>query len=338
MPTKPFDEIDSIVGESLVTVENFKIEAGKLEEFARAITSEDPVFRDSDIAADRGLDRVPAPLTYERVGSFPRYTPDEGGEFDLGLRPEYILHGEQSYEYERPLYVGDVLTGTTTVTDVFQREGGRAGTMTFVLQETEYRTNDDELVLTAQSTTIETEGAVEEDDDSAESATDTSAADVPDPDEVDASPGGDPTGVGDRIRTATDLSVGDVGPIVVAETLERPDFVKYAGASGDFNPIHYDEPYATGAGNESVFAQGMLTAGIISRVPARWFPLPAIDSFGVRFQSRVFPGETVVATGEVVDLTDVSGGTAVEIELEATTQRGGGEIVLTGSASATLPE
>jgi len=49
------------------------------------------------------------------------------------------------------------------------------------------------------------------------------------------------------------------------ETVDRPDFVKYAGASGDFNQIHYDEPHAERAGYDSVFGQGMFTAGVASR-------------------------------------------------------------------------
>lgn len=88
---------------------------------------------------------------------------------------------------------------------------------------------------------------------------------------------------------------------------ERKQFVKYAGAGGDFNPTHYDEPYATAAGNESVFGQGMFTPGIISRVVANWFDLRGVTSFGVRFQSRVLSGDTAVATGEIVEADRESG-------------------------------
>ena len=334
MPNKSMDELEAMIGDSTVTVEDFRIERGKVEEFARAITEPDPVFRDEDVARERGFDGVPAPLTYARVSRFPRYRPDDvdGYGFDLGFRPEYVLHGEQAYEYERPLQVGDVLTGETTLTDVFQREGGRAGTMTFAVYETEYRNERGDLVLTDRATAIETSGAVDngdgesdEPDDSSATETNGGRADearVPDPVDVET------------VRSIDSIDVGDTGPTVVVEDLERKHFVKYAGASGDFNPIHYDEPYARAAGNESVFGQGMFTAGVASRVVTDWFPLAAIDSFGVRFQSQVFPGDTIVATGEIVDAQPEDG--VVEADLEATDQHG--ETLLTGSATAALEE
>ncbi|WP_254527815.1 FAS1-like dehydratase domain-containing protein [Natrinema gelatinilyticum] len=332
MPTKPLEELEAMVGDSRVTVESFRIEPGKVEEFARAITADDPVFQDEGVATDRGHHRVPAPLTYSQVGRFPRYTPAdvEGKGFDLGFRPEYVLHGEQAHEYERPMAVGDVLEGTTTLADVFQREGPRAGTMTFAVLETEYRDRDGDRVLTDRSTAIETSGAVDDDtDDERETAdaatnggTAAAEADVPSPTADDF----------ERVRTTDDLAVGEAGPRVVVADLERQHFVKYAGASGDFNPIHYDEPYATGAGNESVFGQGMFTAGITSRVVTNWFDIADVTSFGVRFQSRVFPGDTVVATGEVSTVDPETG--TVETDLEATTAAG--ETLLTGTATADL--
>ncbi|WP_049928272.1 FAS1-like dehydratase domain-containing protein [Halopiger goleimassiliensis] len=327
MPTKPLSELEGLVGESRVTVEDFRIERGKVAEFARAITDPNPIYSDPDAAREAGHDRIPAPLTYTRVSRFPRYsaTEDDGYGFDLGFRQEYVLHGEQAYEYERPLYVGDVVTGETTLADVFQREGGRAGTMTFAVFETEYRDRDGDLVLTARATAIETEGAVDDEDSTDDVETDAddeegSETAVADPDSVDP------------VRSLEDLAVGDSGPTVVVDDVERKHFVKYAGASGDFNPIHYDEPYAREAGNPSVFGQGMFTAGVTSRVVTDWFGIDAVDSFGVRFQSRVFPGDTVIATGEVVDVGD---GT-VEVELEARADRG--ETLLSGTASATLEE
>ncbi len=161
MPDKSLDELQSLVGTSVVTVENFEIEAGKVEEFARAVKDDDPVHRDPEVATERGFERVPAPLTFERVSMFPRYQTVEHYGIDLGFRKEFTIHGEQAYEYERPLMAGDVLTGTTTLTDAYERDGGRGGTMTFAELETAYTDQDDELVLTARATVIETAGAIE---------------------------------------------------------------------------------------------------------------------------------------------------------------------------------
>lgn len=135
--------------------------------------------------------------------------------------------------------------------------------------------------------------------------------------------------------TAADLSVGDTGPAVVIEDVERSDFVRYAGASGDFNPIHYDEPHAREAGYEGVFAQGMLTAGFAAQAVADWFGLANVRSFGVRFRAQVWPGDTVTAVAEVTDI-EVDGEVAtVEAAVRAT--NGDGEAVITGEASAEIP-
>ncbi len=165
MPTKSFEELRAMVGTSVVTVDGFEVEAGKVEEFARAVRDDNPAHRSQEAAAEQGFDRVPAPLTFARVSSFPRYRAVDGRGIDLGFRREYSIHGEQSYEFERPLQVGDVLTGTTTLTDVYQREGSRGGTMTFAVLETEYRDESDELVVVDRATAIETAGAIETGDD-----------------------------------------------------------------------------------------------------------------------------------------------------------------------------
>jgi len=161
MPEKSLDELEAMVGESRVTVRDLDVERRKVAEFAAALGEDDPAYREREAAAGRGLDGVPAPLTFTQVGRFPRYQPDDFDEdegiqgFDLGFDPQRTVHGEQEYEFERPVYVGDTLTGTTTLTDVYQRESGD-DTLTFAVLTTEYRTDDDELVVTERRTAIET--------------------------------------------------------------------------------------------------------------------------------------------------------------------------------------
>lgn len=168
MPRKSIDELEAMVGDSYDVIEDFAIEAGKVEEFARAVSDDNPAHRDAAAAEAQGFDAVPAPLTFTRTAYFPRYRPEGQPEirpFDLGFDPAYSLHGEQEYEYERPIEVGDVLSGTVTLTDVYQREGRRGGEMTFAIYEFEYYDQNDDLVLTERGTVIETAGAVEEDAD-----------------------------------------------------------------------------------------------------------------------------------------------------------------------------
>lgn len=129
---------------------------------------------------------------------------------------------------------------------------------------------------------------------------------------------------------AEDISVGDTGPELVVEDIERKDFVKYAGASGDFNPIHYDEPYATEAGNPSVFGQGMCTAGYVAHMVSDWFGVENIRKFRIRFLARVWPGDTVTVSGEIVDIADE----AVEADIIAENDE---DVLITGTVVAELP-
>lgn len=136
-----------------------------------------------------------------------------------------------------------------------------------------------------------------------------------------------------RLIAASEVSEGDTVEHTVTD-LERRDFVKYAGASGDFNPIHYDEPYAMEAGNPSVFAQGMLTAGIASTVITDWFGVGAVRSFGTRFQARVFPGDTVTFSATVTEVSPAVNPPQATLDIEVVTQND--ETVITGEAVVDL--
>lgn len=343
MPTRPIKELEEQVGESNITVEGLAVEAGKVEEFARAIGDENSVHRDPAAADEQEYPAVPAPLTFTRTNYFPRYRPEKIDHqlgFNLGLRYDRVVHGEHEYEFERPIYVGDVLSGETTLVNVYQREGCRGGAMTFVVYKTEYRDENNNLTLTEWMTRIETGGAINEDGSNDNGTDETSGNKV---DETGRNGHGDGAASDDTValdggrdepvQSAIDISLGDQGPEVI-EDLERQDFVQYAGASGDFNPIHYDEPYAKAAGNPSVFGQGMLTAGYAARVATDWFGIGAIESFCVRFQARVWPNDTVTASGEVINVERWDEGVTADVDLVVTNQDN--EAVLTGRTTARL--
>ena len=78
-----------------------------------------------------------------------------------------------------------------------------------------------------------------------------------------------------------------VGPVT------RTDIVRYAGAGGDFNPVHHDDVYARSLGLPGVFAMGLLGAGYLSRVLAAEFGASTVQRFTVRFRSQIWPGETL---------------------------------------------
>jgi acyl dehydratase len=135
---------------------------------------------------------------------------------------------------------------------------------------------------------------------------------------------------------AEQLQVGQEHEAVVAEELTRTQIVQYAGASGDFNPIHHDETFARAAGYPSVFAHGMLTMGLTGRMLTDWLGDGVLRDFGVRFVSQVWPGDTLTARGTVrsIDATG-DGDSLVEIELVTRNQKG--QPVVTGRATASLP-
>src|SRR5581483_2916465 len=102
-----------------------------------------------------------------------------------------------------------------------------------------------------------------------------------------------------------DLKVGDTHEAVVIENLSRTHIVKYAGASGDFNPLHHDETFAQKTGGyPGVFAHGMLSMGLTGRMLTDWLGPAALRTFGVRFTRQVWPGDTLTSKAEVTDISD----------------------------------
>jgi acyl dehydratase len=133
-----------------------------------------------------------------------------------------------------------------------------------------------------------------------------------------------------------DMRVGLEYESKLAENLTRTQIVQYAAGSGDFNPIHHDETFATKlAGYPSVFAHGMLTMGLTGRLLTDWLGDGVLRKFSVRFVKQVFPGDSLMAKGIVRELKEEGDHGLVEIDLVTTNQRG--EPVVTGSATAALP-
>jgi acyl dehydratase len=103
----------------------------------------------------------------------------------------------------------------------------------------------------------------------------------------------------DGITPGMDLEERVFGPV------SREDFVRYAAASGDDNPIHQDEDYARASGAPTVFAMGMLNAGYLAKAVSDWFGGPQhIRRYKVRFTNRVWPGDEVVCSGKVIAIED----------------------------------
>lgn len=129
------------------------------------------------------------------------------------------------------------------------------------------------------------------------------------------------------------MKVGDSRSMVVIDNLTRTQIVMYAGASGDYNPLHSDEVYTTQvAGYPSIFAHGMLSMGATGRLLTDWFGVDRLTRFGVRFVNQVWPGDTLTATATVEAVRDENGERFVDVTVTTTNQDG--LPVVTGTATA----
>lgn len=160
-----------------MAIERFPIEASHVLMFARAIGDPNPVYADADYAAASEVGAIPAPPTF--VTASAQFDPDYplrpkpgqpwfgSGKNATGAPPTVpsggsggggtSLHAEQSYEYHRPLVVGDVLHARGRTGEQWEKHG-RSGTLKFTELITEYLDESDEVVITARTVAVLTEG------------------------------------------------------------------------------------------------------------------------------------------------------------------------------------
>ena len=135
--------------------------------------------------------------------------------------------------------------------------------------------------------------------------------------------------------SAASLKVGDARELELVDDLTRTQIVMYAGASGDYNPLHSDEKFAREvAGYPGIFAHGMLTMGMTGRVVTDWFDVARVTKYGVRFVRQVWPGDTLTATAVVDAVREEDGAPFADVSI--TTVNQDGTTVLTGTATARL--
>jgi acyl dehydratase len=138
----------------------------------------------------------------------------------------------------------------------------------------------------------------------------------------------------------SELAVGQTFETVVVTDLKRTQIVQYAGASGDYNPLHTDEIYATKiAGYPSVFAHGMLTMGLTGQAIAGLVGTESLLRFGVRFTAQVWPGDTLTVRSSVVRIEDGEDGPVAEFSVSTvalSAVNGEGREVVSGYAHARL--
>jgi acyl dehydratase len=238
-----------------------------IREFAKATYHEDSMFESAVDARADGFSDIPAAVTF--FGSV-LFVDFDTPESDLSFATENALHGEQSFEFKRVQVAGQTLYGKNVLDDVYQKERSEGRTITSAEFETPLHDEDGDLVLTAYKTHLRCSMPMSE-----------AEGNSPEPE------------------------VGDSGPPLTVD-VSRQDIAKYAGASGDFSPIHLYTELATLAGYDSEIAQGMFTAGLAGSMVHKWFGVDSIEPYSVQFREVVYPGDTMMVTGEVTGTTDAT--------------------------------
>ena len=126
------------------------VELGKIREFARAVKDDKTAYREGALA----------PATF--LMTLAHWIGDMG-QTRSAVKLDFLrlLHGEQEFEYVKPIRAGDVLRFRSRTKEVFEKQGKRGGKMLFIVGETEFKNQRDEVVAYSRNTVIETEGAVQ---------------------------------------------------------------------------------------------------------------------------------------------------------------------------------
>jgi acyl dehydratase len=154
-PPSSFEERNMAVDKSLIGTPTGKskitIERGPVSNFAKAVQDDNPIYQDPEAAKAAGFDNIPVPPTYSFAmahwGAFKEQQPSDGNPGrnpvmeiigTLMQKGGLVLHGEEEFEYHRPLVVGDVLEGEGKVTDIYEKDS-KGKTMTFLVTENVFK-------------------------------------------------------------------------------------------------------------------------------------------------------------------------------------------------------
>jgi acyl dehydratase len=282
LPTEPFRMV---------------VEEGKVHEFAQATRSD---------LAEHLRERDPvSPVTFLAASQL---WMQEQNLAWRGVQRDFatILHGEQEFVFHGPPpRAGTELTGQQEIDRVYQKQGRRGGAMTFTEAVTRFWTSgSDQPLVEMRSVSISRSAAPPEADGAAGGASDAEAGELRSVEEP---------------REAPAEAAAEAFPAFVDEPLTVTDFVRYQGASGDFNAIHHDNAFAQAAGYPSPFAVGMLTAAIAANRVTERFGADSVRRYAVRWSDQAWPGDVLTYTGVLVtDHAGAQGDRKSDVELRAT--------------------
>ena len=130
----------------------------------------------------------------------------------------------------------------------------------------------------------------------------------------------------DDYEVGAELPEHKIGPV------KHMDLVRYAGASGDFNPIHTDPDFANEVGLGGTIAHGMYVMAQVGRLCTNWANPLQIKSFGVKFRGMSRPGETIICRGKVKKKKEADGEKQLIVAVEAVNEsdevKVGGELIV----------
>ena len=133
-----------------------------------------------------------------------------------------------------------------------------------------------------------------------------------------------------------DLQEGDeITDWPTVDTISRTHFVRYAGASGDFNPMHHDDSVATKVGYPSVFGHGMFTAGVLSHYVTDWVGVGNLRKYAVRFKGQLYPGRNLTITAKVTRKYKEGDENRIDATLQGVDDKG--TVIINGTCTAALP-
>ncbi|MBL0712245.1 MAG: MaoC family dehydratase N-terminal domain-containing protein [Desulfosarcina sp.] len=138
-----------------------------------------------------------------------------------------------------------------------------------------------------------------------------------------------------NIHNFQDVAIGDAIPLLKKEPVSREQLIRYAGASGDFNPIHTDSEAGKAAGVGGQIAHGMLIMGFVGQAATNFIPKKYLKKLNVRFAGMTRPGDVISVMGKVTEKNQIGNETTIKCELIAVNQKN--ETVMNGDLEAVIP-
>lgn len=132
-----------------------------------------------------------------------------------------------------------------------------------------------------------------------------------------------------------DVQVGDAIPKLTTSSVSHLQLVRYAGASGDFNPLHTDPKIGEMIGTGGIIAHGMLIMGFVGQMLSDYVGPTALRKFGVRFKGMTHLDDVITCTGTITEKYEVDGETRIAGKLQAADQNG--DLKVSGTFVAAVP-